>query len=424
MTSDTPLTHPLSGGIRRMTPDKGVRGSFVGNGRLSDEAKAELQRPRPATEKELEELLRQLLDLLVECVGSTIADRSGRYTEQLKREAAEKTYDYYVFRLMTNWRADGTVIPWLAHRNVFFHKFKRTIRDLNRHNTTLRGVRKHGQDKPKPVSRFIPMDAAEAPDIIVSRVHGDRWRAPESTEAQALTPLALELIPRIVSVLGTRTGDSGLSEKHAQLARILMHLELGAGSLAEDDVRLLWSFTDIRVWRSQVAQAWHERALADEQPSTGNGKRPRALTKPNQSEVNEGTKRVLQLIKTCLYLFITLAPPQRAVARPETMHQLLDLVFHSNKSLTTQQRKLLQHAGKNLQPGAWQFRVHKDEFVSSARTLAAFRTSTEDELLEDLHQAEAAFAPHVPGQRTPPRFRCVLECSDHLPQPPKGHIDD
>lgn len=148
----------------------------------------------------------------------------------------------------------------------------------------------------------------------------------------------------------------------------------------------------------------------------------------DRSIVTQDVKKGEVLIRTGLYLFVTLAPPTHAVTRRPVMDALFSAVFLSDRDLkphhltaievdtaglSTTNRKALQTAGAHARYGEFRFPVDRQAFLAAISRLNAFAALTDLGRVQALHAAESRYALLVPGQRVPSTFSCILHCAIH-----------
>lgn len=224
--------------------------------------------------------------------------------------------------------------------------------------------------------------------------------------------LATLLIPRILRVLGQRE-KSGLSPNQVETMWVLLAVETRDVEIPADVLDLVETFQPgLNTWQADLARAQKARAQGLPVPDA---KAPGYVPVPvDQGPVTQGIARARRLIRTCLYLFVTLAPFGSAVYEEEEMQRLMDCVFKSGRVLDGPQCTLLQKAGSCLTETDVDYRVDTAALYSAVHILTKFNAYSKEQIIEQLHGAERKYAIQVPGQDPiRPRFDCVIRCAAH-----------
>lgn len=307
-------------------------------------------------------------------------EAAGRAREELTKELTQR---YFAGDLPEgfNWRA------WF--RKTAFRRL-------------LDVLRKNGGDPRAEPLPSIPGNAASESDF-EQLVHSNTTVGGEGPDFSAQDVVATRfersfytsLAWRIVEVLSDRDRSPSLSAPQADALRLLF---------AEDGE--LDPTPAGEHWRKDLAQA---RGV-------------------DRSIVTQDVKKGELLIRTGLYLFVTLAPPTHVVTRRPVMDALFSAVFLSDRDLkphhleaievetaglSTTNRKALQTAGAHARYGEFRFPVDRQAFLAAISRLNAFAALTDVGRIQALHTAESRYALLVPGQRVPSTFSCILHCATH-----------
>lgn len=388
--------------------------------KLSDEQVAELKRPRPVTAEQLKDLkkaVEQNYENYLESIEKKDVLEPERY---LLEEAAAEVAENHLKRLDEEYRRTGRAVLWLCEEVKFkadcSYKRKEILGDVRK----TRGISRVGREKEVSQVSLGEMDSSGVWQGISA---ADMWHLMEnrrtSAEDQAIAALpcvAAILLPRILEVLGSRSGHGSLSADQVEAVQVLLAIAVPEIPAPEHIEKLLESFQrDLKEWRTNLARV---RMARKQNPPLPDPDLRTHFPKPTgQSKVTGDINHSRGKILLCLYLFVTLAPVDSAVTRTSDMNDLLDAVFGPRKDLPTHYRRLLQKAGACLENVKSTYRVDTDELHSRCRTDNRFKTLTPDELIGMLHSAEDRYARLVPGQRRrPPRFACVLRCRTHHPE--------
>ena len=387
--------------------------------KLSDEQVAELKRPRPVTAEQLKDLKKAVERNYENYLGSIEKKNVLEADKYLLEEAAAEVTENHLKRLDEEYERTGRAVLWLCEEVKFkadcSYKRKEILGDVRK----MTGISQAGRGKEIFQGSLGEMDSSGAWQGIPA---ADMWHLMESrrTSAEdqaiaALPSLAAILLPRILEVLGSRSGHGSLSADQVEAVQMLLAVAVPEMPAPEHIEKLLESFQDdLREWRTDLARV--RMARKQNHPLPDPDLRAHFPKPASQSKVTGDINRSRGKILLCLYLFVTLAPVDSAVTRTGDMNDLLDAVFGSRNSLPTHYRRLLQQAGACLENVNSGYRVDTDELHSRCRTDNRFKTLTPDQLIDMLHNAEDRYARLVPGQRhRPPRFACVLRCQTHHP---------
>ena len=388
--------------------------------KLSDEQVAELKRPRPVTAEQLKDL-KKAVERNYENYLESIEKKGVLETEKyLLEEAAAEVAENHLKRLDEEYERTGRAVLWLCEEVKFkadcSYKRKEILGDVKKNI----GMSRVGRGKEVSQVSLGEMDSSGAWQGISA---ADMWHLTESRRSSAedqaiaaLPSLAAILLPRILEVLGSRSGHGSLSADQVEAVQVLLAVAVPEMPAPEHIKKLLESFQcDLKEWRTDLARV---RMAREQNPPLPDPDLRTHFPKPTgQSKVTGDINHSRGKILLCLYLFVTLAPVDSAVTRTGDMNDLLDAVFGPRKDLPTHYRRLLQKAGACLENVKSTYRVDTDELHSRCRTDNRFKTLTPDELIGMLHSAEDRYARLVPGQRCrPPRFACVLRCRTHHPE--------
>ncbi len=387
---------------------------------LSDEQVAELKRPRPVTADQLKELIEKIGRNYDEYLKFLKRRGIPEGEKNLRAEAASVVVGRYLKKLKKSWFAYGEVSFWLGERVKFSRDCTDTFKEILG-NENKGGAVKVPEEVLQEGRVFPALVDAPGPDgetqPALSGRFKDLWgRVSPTAEDQAiasLPSLAAILLPRILEVLGSRSGHGSLNADQVEAVQVLLAVAVPEMPVPEHIEELLKSFRDgLGEWRTNLARVRMARRQDQSLPVPGlSDHSPRPT---GQSKVTADINRSRGKILLCLYLFVTLAPADSAVTRTGDMNDLLDAVFGPRNNLPTHYRRLLQKAGACLEHAEPRYRVDTDELHSRCRTDNRFKTLTPDELIGMLHSAEDRYARLVPGQRhRPPRFACVLRCRTH-----------
>lgn len=388
--------------------------------KLSDEQVAELKRPRPVTAEQLKDLKKAVernYENYLESVEKKDVWEAEKY---LLGEAAAEVAENHLKRLDEEYERTGRAVLWLCEEVKFkadcSYKRKEILGDVRK----MTGIIQAGRGKEIFQGSLGEVDSSGAWQGIsttdMRHLMESRRSSAEDQAIASLPSLAAILLPRILEVLGSRSGHGSLSADQVEAVQVLLAAAVPEMPVPEHIKKLLESFQDdLKEWRTDLARVRMARKQNHSLPDPDLRKH---FPKPTgQSKVTGDINHSRGKILLCLYLFVTLAPVDSAVTRTSDMNDLLDAVFGPRNSLPTHYRRLLQKAGaclENVEPG---YRVDTDELHSRCRTDNRFKTLTPDKLIDMLHSAEDRYARLVPGQRhQPPRFACVLRCRTHHPE--------
>ena len=388
--------------------------------KLSDEQVAELKRPRPVTAEQLKDLKKAVernYENYLEYIGKKNVLETDKY---LLEEAAAEVVESHLKRLDEEYERTGQAVLWLCEEVKFkadcSYKRKEILGDVRK----MTGISQAGRRKEIFQGSLGEMDSSGAwqgiPAADMRHLMESRRTSAEDQVISALPSLAATLLPRILEVLGSRSGHGSLSADQVEAVQVLLAIAVPEMLAPEHVAKLLENFEDdLREWRTDLARV--RMARKQDHPLPDPDLRTHFPKPTGQSKVTGDINHSRGKILLCLYLFVTLAPVDSAVTRTSDMNDLLDAVFGPRNNLPTHYRRLLQKAGACLENVKSTYRVDTDELHSRCRADNRFKTLTPDELIGMLHSAEDRYARLVPGQRRrPPRFACVLRCQTHHPE--------
>lgn len=356
---------------------------------FSEEELAELRRPRPGTQEEMETRILKVKGFRDQEVARLLASGDGPKRRSLL-EATEMAAGKVYIRILTRWERSGELKPWEATWQYF--KRVQTTCEID----YLRGqgpvipkdptVLTATSDGTQGIRTYAPGHAGEGSDIaqVMHTVPG----------ADADRPVLFSAVARrAVRVLRRRTHKPLFEGRRATVAEYYDALVLGRAELEAAGSDHPMAFVNRDTWRADLATAFVV---------------PR-------DRIDEDVVAILGEVKKCFYLFVLLASPRHAVVQPEAMNRLLDVSHLAGHGLAATSRMLLQKAGVQLARVERRWTIAVERFLREARKLGRMQGKSDDDIVGSLHDSEAEYSLKAPKQTNPPQFRCILRCAEHSP---------